>query len=395
MLGYRRNSFLRAHKLLFELSENLDDLDKLRKLQQILLEEIFIGEEKIRSYKKQLKEVAASAHELAIIRRSRFIDGRIEGHRKANYVWRCFGDAIAFLYLDKFAIKQTYFNTGNIKPKQDAGFIAGKEGLGSEISMLESALQHGVPALLVDLTNTIRHGDLCLLGGSDPHLIEVKSGKKLDSRAKRQAQDIRLLHSFFEKDIVQGLRGLPEMRRRGSSIPERTYIDELNCCLADAYRDGYSVWSPRRGLHYIAIADDKAKLDEIMTAINPKRSWPFFLNEFKSARAWSPYTPFVLSIKDSRHLYDFIRGHLFIFVMMETDELCAIASDMGYDAIFDFDDLDYPLKIQIPEMDGPARIAAQFLARIGMEFVSPEWLIKVSVQNFQKVTKEATEASPA
>ena len=57
--------------------------------------------------------------------------------------------------------------------------------------------------------------------------------------------------------------------------------------------------------------------------------------------------------------------------------------------------LDYPLKIQIPEMDGPARIAAQFLARIGMEFVSPEWLIKVSVQNFQKVTKEATEASPA
>jgi hypothetical protein len=41
-----------------------------------------------------------------------------------------------------------------------------------------------VPALLVDLTNTIRHGDICLMGESDPCLIEMKASKNLDSRGK-------------------------------------------------------------------------------------------------------------------------------------------------------------------------------------------------------------------
>ena len=81
--------------------------------------------------------------------------------------------------MDKFALKHTLYSTENTNPKQDAGFIAGKEGLSNELAVIDDALEHNVPALLVDLTNTIRHGDICLMGAADPYLIEVKASKKL------------------------------------------------------------------------------------------------------------------------------------------------------------------------------------------------------------------------
>jgi hypothetical protein len=47
-----------------------------------------------------------------------------------------------------------------------------------------------------------------------------------------------------------------------------------------------------------------------------KRPLVFGLNKYKSQLAWSPYYPFTLSIKSNRHLYDFIRGTLFLLVIL-------------------------------------------------------------------------------
>ena len=63
---------------------------------------------------------------------------RIEDYRTLAYNWRCFGDAVAFLFMDKFALKQTYYNTNNTNPKPDAGFIIGKTGLQLELSILDN-----------------------------------------------------------------------------------------------------------------------------------------------------------------------------------------------------------------------------------------------------------------
>ena len=66
-------------------------------------------------------------------KRSSYFQNRIERVRDLAYVWRCFGDAIAFLYMDKYALKHTYFNTENVNPKGNAGFLSGKDGLFHEI----------------------------------------------------------------------------------------------------------------------------------------------------------------------------------------------------------------------------------------------------------------------
>ena len=140
------------------------------------------------------------------------------------YIWRCFGDAIAFLFMDKFALKQTFFNTHNCNAKQDAGFLAGKAGLSGEWMVMEEFLSKGIPALISDLTNTIRHGDVCVMIGPEPHLIEVKSGT-LDSRGRRQKNSIRQLMEFFKTDEAEGLRGLGKVRRVAHSDSELFYVE--------------------------------------------------------------------------------------------------------------------------------------------------------------------------
>ncbi|MEQ8962511.1 MAG: hypothetical protein RLP02_32065, partial [Coleofasciculus sp. C2-GNP5-27] len=181
-------------------------MEPLRALQQLLIKEIVRAERKVRRSKAILKTLdQAMAPE-----RIAGLEYRIEAYRHIAYIWRCFGDAVAFLFMDKFALKQTFFNTHNLNPKQDAGFLADKEGLPREWEVMSTLLDHGVPALLTDLTNTIRHGDVCAMIGPDPQLIEVKSGQ-LDSRGRRQVNSIRQIMSFFAVDEAEGLRGLEKI----------------------------------------------------------------------------------------------------------------------------------------------------------------------------------------
>jgi hypothetical protein len=150
------------------------------------------------------------------------------------FVWRTFGDAIAFLYMDKFAIKQTFYSIHSTAPQQSAGFLSDKIGLVMEVAAVEEALKRGIPALLTDITNTIRHGDICLLIGPDPMLIEIKTSKKLDRRGRRQRDELRELEAFFRSDKTDRLRGMGPARRVAVDSEEITYIDEMEACIAEA-----------------------------------------------------------------------------------------------------------------------------------------------------------------
>ncbi len=58
----------------------------------------------------------------------------------------------------------------------------------------------GVPVVMSDLTNIIRHGDLCALAGPDPFPLELKSSRLTGSRVARQAEQLNLITNFYEKD---------------------------------------------------------------------------------------------------------------------------------------------------------------------------------------------------
>jgi len=245
---------------------------------------------------------------------------------------------------------------------------------------------HNVPALLVDLTNTLRHGDICLMGASDPYLIEVKASKKLDSRGKKQRRRLEKLRAFYETDKAEELRGFSNVRRVAYQTPEHTHVDKINKCIAEALKVGYAVRQPERGLTYIVIAGHRSDLNKIMGPLKLKAPWVFFLNEAKSTRTWAPYVPFTLTIENKDHLWDFIRGNLSIVVLIELDALCQIALDKGYQAKFDRDNEDYPLRVKIPGYDDMTGISRHILERIGREFMSPQLVVLASIEIMETST---------
>ena len=87
-------------------------------------------------------------------------------------------------------------------------------------------------------------------------------------------------------------------------------------------------------------------------------------------------TPFTLTILSRDHLWEFIRGNVVLFVVLELEQLCAIAKQKGYDATLGRGEDDAPaFRILVPEVEGYAGPSSFTLARIGMEFVSPNWLV--------------------
>lgn len=399
----RRKSFDRAHALLEELRKHrraiLDalrasssQLQPLRSLQTLLIKEISRAERKIRRSKAILKALDPAGP----TERAAELEERIDFYRHLAYGWRCFGDAIAYMFLDKFALKQTYFNTHNINRKPDAGFLGDKAGLVAELKMLDRVLEHGFPAVLTDLTNTIRHGDVCVMIGPDPLLIEVKSGK-LDSRGRRQRNSIRQLMEFFDTDEAQGLRGFEEVRRVSYQTDEVTYVEALNECMAAAIKDGAAWRSPEEGLYYVALANGAIGFEDILAELKLTQPMVFLLNEAKTSKSWSPYVPFTLSIRDKETLFRFIWGSIYLAVLYDVDALRRMAEAQGVAIVVASSDADFVFEITRPNGAGPLQVANQMFSRLAFDFTSPAWLFRTAIENLDRLNVESvstTETPP-
>ena len=380
MLGYRKKSFDEAWRLISVLRANRNALDDLKSIQILLIKEICRTEVKIKALRAKLKkDVERGSGDKAPERLAH--EGRLASYRKLGYIWRCFGDAVAFLYMDRFAIKQTYYNIDNTKPKQGAGFIGDKAGLKIELLVLTTYLDEGTPALLVDLTNSIRHGDVCLMDSSDPYLIEVKSGGGNDTRASKQRRGIRLIHKFFENDEAAGLRGVASVRRIEYRTPPKFHLDVLNRCIEHAAEKGHCLCSPEPGLHYLATLSRKLDIHTLFGDLDIRRPWLFFLNEAKNQHSWSPYYPFILSIENKDRLYDFIHGDLTLTVIMDTHVLESIFRKLGFSAAFTDDEI-YPIRVSLLGTEGELMVSKHIMTRIGLDFASAEWIARLSVEGF-------------
>jgi hypothetical protein len=355
------------------LRRDLSDLAALLALQKLLIKEIMHAESKIPALRNILKTSQADAS----------LERRLEAIRYAAYIWRCFGDAIAFLYLDKHALKHTFYHADKLTAKQSAGFLA-KDGMVEEFALVERAISEGFPALLTDLTNTIRHGDVCLMGEADPDLIEVKSSSNLNPRGKRQQRNIEILKSFFATDASRQLRGLRFVHRVASPNSERTYASEMGSCIQDALQTGCGVRTPEPGLHYIAVAKQSA-VKKALRKIDLSSKSVFLLNDFKSQKSWAPYYPFTLSIKDIEHLWAFILGSVTLMVAVDYSVIATALNDAGHKAVIDVGSADYPVRFVLKSGELGA-IGQILLNRVGLEFLSPSTMALSSAEILQAST---------
>ncbi|MEO3714099.1 hypothetical protein [Roseateles flavus] len=299
-------------------------------------------------------------------------DNKIETYKYIIYIWKMYGDSIAFHFCDKYAIKHLLYDD-SYHEKETSGFISGKEGTKMEIRLLKAAAQKNVPAVLCDLTNTLRHGDVCLLGRSDPYPIEVKKSGKLDKRGEKQIRNIREINSFFTKDEAENFRGAGPVVRHEHIGKEKHHLQAINNCIDRSYQEGTSHASPESGIHYLAITKFK---QGIFDQIPGKYIHMLNLNDYKRAMNWHPYTPFHLSLSPD-HLYRFINGDLSIVVIFDLQVIKRRFKNNGLHITFLQDEHWYAqISAAGNILNGGFRVSTQSFLRIAFEFQSLAWAIK-------------------
>jgi hypothetical protein len=230
-------------------------------------------------------------------------------------VLRSVGDAVAFIYGDRWDLKQ-------LALKQGAGFVTGKRGTRFERKILRRAFALGATVVMNDLTHTLRQGDITVFrpdlwpeGGSPFFLIEAKSGRGGNkARAKRQETAMKEIHEYLSTDKRSVAGGTFE-RISVKTFPE--YHFEVITKLASNLRHGeVCVEEIEPGLHYILLdcACDTNNMEQVL-----KRSFcgaaRYFMsvNDMKSVRL--AYYPFPLSIRDPKTPISFLQWRICNFYL--------------------------------------------------------------------------------
>lgn len=385
--------------LIRQLEENPENLNALSECNKTLIECIIRSETQISQFRNEQKTLS---QELRAHRPSRSSSNKlreeierlhtcIESEKSNIFMWKSFGDAIAHIYLDRFSLKQTFFDLDSYSVKQDAGNISGKEGLDKELEGFDRLIDAGIPAVLCDATHVLRYGDICLLHGSDPQLIEVKSKEKLNRRGHRQVERLQRLDEFLSTDQMDGLRGSRGTTYREEvGVEERFNLDALNECIREAEMRGQAFSDPEPGVRFIVFYGSSGKnIEEVFADFTP--SMVFMLNSNKNEREWAPYAPALLSIRDPRHAFAFYEGELFIIVMLDLNPLVDSLRIDDWD-VLETEHEDYAIECMHKPSRMITRIARQFIARVGFEFLSLEWMAEVNCLSgglTAKVTKIA------
>ena len=305
---------------------------------------------------------------------------RMEEQKGLLVVLRSIGDCIAFIYGDRWDLKQMVL-------KGEPGFLTGKSGTRLERKILREAFAAGATVVMNDLTHTLRFGDITLFrpdlwpdGGSPFVWIEVKSGRGGDaSRMLRQKAASEHIRNYLATDRREADGGLYQ---RVELLNEPVYHFEVATRLMSTLpRAGWLLEELEPGLHYVLIDGERKQegYEEIFGSVL-KQSRSFLLNVNEMKRVQRGYYPFPLSISDPEALYRFLNGEFVMFVAVDLDQVNRQLS--GRSATVSASDLEgYPWKVSLDGPDIPVELRESFvglhpIGRLAAEFISLTWLVE-------------------
>jgi hypothetical protein len=317
---------------------------------------------------------------------------RIADHRRLIEVLKSVGDSVAFIYGDRFDMKQ-------LSQREPPGFLTGKKGARFERRILRKVFERdGFVAILNDLTNSLRHGDVTIYQPSNldtvPVVVEAKSGP-IGSRGKRQMSKLEEVMSFLntDKKVVDGI-----VFRRVEAPRTPTNLGDAFARVArKAIEVGYSIEEVEPGVIYSAVTSEKAdsSLDEVLQALPVKQnSIVGFLSDVLVGS--EGHYPIPLSIGDPELLYGLYNRDLFGFICIDVNSLNERLKKYKLSARLTRND-DQPLEITAVEgnikgLEG-IWIGSHFLGRLIAEFVTLEWFADAIGHHTASIESEAATES--
>jgi hypothetical protein len=290
---------------------------------------------------------------------------------------KTFGDTVAFTYLDKWDIKPLAF-------RPSSGHLSGKVGLQFELRVLRSLLCKGHAAVLNDLTNCLRYGDITIASPAGPWPIELKSGKGEGSRGKAQAARIQHIRDYFNTDHTNSLYGIEgECVRFDAESREVNYLKEISALLKRALATGDATTTPESGLVYAVHVTDTGQDAQGFMELLSRRTKHFIgkpllllLNEDKLGNP--AYLPRPLAIRDETAFWRYLCGEIQICVVMDIGYVEALLKRSGLKCRWILS-RDHMFEIW-PEDAAPERgrliVSASFFLKVAYEFLSLEWFLR-------------------
>jgi hypothetical protein len=324
-------------------------------------------------------------------------DERLNDYKQLLFLWRYFGDAIVGIYHSTYSLKHLFYD-GDYNPKPNAGFITGKESFRQEYKSLIFAIRKGIPTVLCDLTNIVRHGDLCLMGAEEPFLIEMKSSKNTNARTDRQAEQLNMLGNFFANDGGENFRSAGPTKRVALSSSEVNYYSEVNQCLSTALNDGTCLTQPEKGLSYFSytsqfIANHSGGLKGILDRVVNETTMIVIVSPTESSL---PLQSCALSFSPE-NTCQFIQEELHLVVLIDINEVKEQIKQHGYHALAIMDGV-FSFQLMVDQDDllqGGCRISEQMFLRIACEFQSLSWFATESAHSLKNLLELSEVIEPS
>lgn len=364
-------------------------------IQEDLLRRVVYVEKRIKHLRAEIKELKGTLSGKGPVRlskaearqakdRMQLRRQNIEEYREILYLLKSVGDALAFIYFSKWDIKPMAF-------KENSGHMHGKEGLWHELNLLRVVFEvDGAVAILNDLTNSLRYGDLMVVSKGYWGPIEAKSSYNTSPRAKVQQTELEKMHRYLVEDQTEELYGIPGVTVRSDLlVEERDHVDDLNEIIRVAYKEGFAFSEVEEGLYYYICYDSHSggwDLENdmpggfhlLLEEFKSKQPLFFFVNQNKfNTQGRYPYT---LSIRDPQALFDFYSGRLHVNVVVDVEAMSAKFESSGFKMTFVEDD-DVALTITNTDPDKAAdrwdfAVSRHFFERVAYEFLSLDWLVE-------------------
>lgn len=388
MYSYYKKSLLKLSRMLHDLEDVPNtNKDNCLFIQKKVLTTLLRIEKNIRNHRgaiKDLRSYLSLGRELKIdkIKAKTVKDkilwhsDRIEEYQQLLITFRSIVDGLAFIYFDKLDIKEMAL-------KEQSGFISGKTGLNFELKIFRLAFSLGHIAILNDLTNCLRYGDVTVLADGRKIIIEAKSGHNRNARIKRQKSALEDISEYLTSGKSNKVYAIGENKGEFIRLPihsaELNHRDQLNAIISNAHRshDQYCIAEVEPGLHYVATYVATPEIFTSLTGKPPDSIIISFINKLKYSGLG--YYPFSLCFNDPEDWYDFCSGRLMLVVIVETGVIQDKLSQHGISVTITNDWDGFPIKLTENGSDteqNKSLVGGHFFGRLFYEFLSLDWMLE-------------------
>jgi hypothetical protein len=309
------------------------------------------------------------------------VERRVERQKELISVLRAVGDAVAFIYGDRWDLKEMVL-------KEAPGFLSGKRGTRLERKILRTAFEMGATAVMNDLTHTLRHGDISIFrpdlwepGESKFMVLEAKSGRGgSKERRDRQVNAIKRTFNYLNTDKRETEVGT-WVRQSFKDAPKH-HFEAATILAARISRLGWAVEEVEEGLHYLLVdcSRNNYSLPDIFEKhLLAEGRQLMALNVNAVKKMHLGYYPFPLCFRDADVLYRFYNGDFVMFVFVDISQVNRLLQCHGLSVQLTGDD-DYPWQAFPVAPDKTCQdydfyIGFHPIGRLAAEFLRLDWLV--------------------